>query len=438
MVVDERRLPQQPSLPRVKVLHVITRLDGGSGGNTLLSASGMDPRRYEVWLAGGSGGSLWDEAEAAGVRIAQIDDLVEPISPRRDAAALLRLIRLMRRERFAIVHTHSSKAGFLGRVAARISRTPIVVHTFHGFAYHDFMGRARRRAYIAFERSARRMAHRYFAVSPRVAREAVEMRLAPAGHVTVIPSSVNLGRIPTEPDALLRSALDLPPDRPIVGTVGRIVAQKAPLDFVRMAALVRDAHPDVVFVMVGDATFEAAPLEAATRAEALRLGVDVRFTGFHPDAPAIAALFDVFVISSLYEGLGRALTEAMASGRPVVATAVNGVPDLVEPGATGLLARPADPADLARAVIWLLDHPTEARRMGEQGRTRALALCDPSAMCDLLDREYARLLGQPDIDRSADGSVDGMPDADAIPGDAIGLEELPVPERRRNVDRVGT
>ena len=420
------------------MLHVITRLDGGSGGNTLLSASGMDPRRYEVWLAGGSGGSLWEDAVAAGIRTSPVGGLVEPISPRRDVVALIRLVRLIRRERFAIVHTHSSKAGFLGRVAARLAGTPIVVHTFHGFAYHDFMGRARRRAYIAFERFARRLAHRYFAVSPRVAREAVEMRLAPPGHITVIPSSVSLEGIPTQPDGSLRSALGLPTDRPIVGTVGRIVSQKAPLDFVRMAAHVRDARPDVTFVMVGDATFQAAPLEAATRAEAARLGVDVRFTGFHPEAPAIAALFDVFVISSLYEGLGRALTEAMASGRPVVATAVNGVPDLVEPGATGLLARPGDPADLARAVIWLLDHPVEARRMGEQGRIRALALCDPKVMCDLLDREYANLLGQPPVDRSVEQAVSDGRNAPALQDGAIEPAELAVSDPQRRGSRVGT
>lgn len=400
-VVDESELPPQPRAAPVKVLHVITRLAGGSGGNTLLSATGMDRRRYEVWLAGGAGGGLWEQAVAEGIRTVTIPGLVEPISPADDAVALRSLVSLLRRERFSVVHTHSSKAGFLGRLAARIARVPVVVHTFHGFAYHDFMSPVRRRLYLGAERIGRPMAHRYFAVSPRVAREAVEMRLAPPGGVTVVPSSVRLERIPTARDERLRRALRLPADRPIVGTVGRIVPQKSPLDFVRMAALVRERRPDVCFVMVGDASLESAPLEAETRAEAERLGLDIRFTGFHPEAPAIAALFDVFVISSLYEGLGRALTEAMASGRPVVATAVNGVPDLVEPGATGLLASPADPPSIARGVLWLLDHPDEARRMGERGRERALSLCDPTVMCGLLDREYASLLGLPPSEATA-------------------------------------
>jgi len=205
-----------------------------------------------------------------------------------DIYVLVQLIRLIRRERFAIVHTHSAKGGFLGRLAAWLCRTPVVVHTFHGFSVHDFMSRRKRRGYLLLERAVRRPTHAFFAVSPRVAREAVELRLA--------------------------------------------------------------------------------------------------------------ADLDVFVISSLYEGLGRALTEALGTGRPVVATAVNGVPDLVTPGATGLLAPPAAPEALAECVCWMLDHPAEARRMGEQGRARVLATFEPAVMCRLLDRGYARLLGLPEPD----------------------------------------
>jgi glycosyltransferase involved in cell wall biosynthesis len=394
LVVAPEGLPPQPEPSRVKVLHVITRLAGGSGGNTLLSAAGMDPRRYDVWLASSPGGSLWHDARAAGITPVEVPGLVEPISPRDDMSALSQLIDLMRRERFAIVHTHSSKAGFLGRVAATLTRTPVVVHTFHGFAYHEFMSAGRRRLYLSLERLVRRQADLHVAVAPRVAREAVEMRLAPPGSVVVVPSGVELDRVPDEPDPELRRELGLPEGVPIVGTVGRIAFQKAPIDFVRMASIVRDARPDVRFVLVGDPS-EDPPLEAAVRAEAERLGVEILFTGFRSDAPRIASLFDVFVITSLYEGLGRALTEAMATGRPVVATAVNGVPDLVEPGSTGLLTAPADPAGLARNVLWLLDHPEEGRRMGAHGRARVRSLFDPHTMCSMLDREYSRLLGLP-------------------------------------------
>jgi len=375
---------------------VITRFIAGSGGNTLVSAAGMDSNRYEVWVAAMPGGPLWAEAERAGVHTIDLTHMRERISPWHDLLACLELVRLIRRERFTVVHTHCSKAGLVGRVAARLTHTPVVVHTFHILAAHEGLSRTRQRVYLTLERLVRRCAHRYVAVAPRVAREAVEQRLALPGTISVVPSAVEIDVVPTGDDDDVRAELGIAPGVPVIGTVGRIVAQKAPIDFVRMCALVHDQRPDAAFVMVGDATLESAGLEEETRAEAARLGVPVVFTGFRDDVPRVASIFDVYVVPSLWEGLGRAVTEAMALGRPVVATAVNGVPDLVEPGSTGLLAHPSDPESLARAVSWMLDHPREAERMGSQGRDRVLTHFAPGVMCGALDRLYGELLGLPE------------------------------------------
>lgn len=388
-------LPPQPPISRIKLLHVITRLAGGSGGNTLLSALGMDDDRYEVWIATMPGSPLLERAEREGLTCIRVPHLREQISPMADLRALLMLTRLMRRERFALVHTHSAKAGVIGRLAGWLARVPAIVHTFHSFGFQSSESSRRQRFLLLLDRLARPFAHRYVAVAPQVAREAVEMRLAPPGAVSVVPSAVELGAIPEEPDPTVREELGIPADAPLVGTVGRLVAQKAPLDFVRMAAIVADARPGARFVMVGDASLESLPLEEETHREAARLGVDVLFTGFRDDAPRIASAFDVFVITSLYEGVGRGLTEAMASGRAVAATAVNGVPDVVEPGSTGLLSEPSDPDAMARNVIWLIDHPEQARRMGAQARERVRPLFQPEAMCAALDRLYSDLLGLP-------------------------------------------
>jgi glycosyltransferase involved in cell wall biosynthesis len=388
-VVARSQLPPQPDVPRIKVLHVITKFWAGAGGNTLLTAVGTDPESYEVWIAGCEGGPLWERAERAGIRTLRLRRFRETISPIEDLDVLGQLVRLIRSERFTIVHTHSAKGGFLGRLAAWICRTPVIIHTFHGFSHHDHMSATRRRAYLALERAVRPMTDAFLAVAPLVAREAVERRLAPPGSVTVVPSAVE--REDTiEVNLLGEEDGGDRPGGPVVGTVGRLDYQKAPLDFVRMAAVVSRARPGTRFKMVGDGA-----LQTQAAREAARLSVRVEFTGFRTDAPAIAASFDIFVISSLYEGLGRALTEAMASGRPVAATAVNGVPDLVEPGSTGLLSPPGDPSALARNVIWLLDHPVEARRMGQQARDRVRAMFGPEAMCAEIEDAYARLLGRP-------------------------------------------
>lgn len=376
----------------VKVLHVITKFVDGAGGNTLLSVLGADPVRFDVWVAGAPGGPLWRRAEAQGVKTVKLPRMRGPASPLNDILVVVDLVRLIRRERFAIVHTHSSKAGFLGRLAAWLARTPVVVHTIHGFSWHDYMSPARRSMYVALERLVRPMTHAFLAVAPQVAREAVLMRVAPARRISVVPSAIELDAIPEVPDPRVRDELGVPVDAPLIGTVGRLDFQKAPLDFVRMAALVRVSCPSACFVMVG----EGELLDEA-RAEANRLGVEILFTGYRPDAVRIAACFDVYVVSSLYEGLGRALCEALASGRPVVASSVNGVVDIVDPGVTGLLAQPRNPDDLARRVTWLLNHPEEAQKMGGAGRARVRALFEPALMCDLIQETYASLLRLPRV-----------------------------------------
>jgi glycosyltransferase involved in cell wall biosynthesis len=395
-------IPSPPPARQIKILHVITKFSTGAGGNTLLSATGMDPARYEVWVAASTQGPswerpLWRRAQEAGVRSVQLSRLKETISPVDDLVVLLQLIRLIRRERFSIVHTHTAKGGVLGRVAARVCGTPVVVHTFHSFSFHGVMGPLLRRAYLFTERLMRPLTDGFLAVAPQVAREAVEQRLVDPGMVRVVPSAIEIDEIPSEPDFSIREELGIPQGSPLIGTVGRLDSQKAPLDFVRMAAMVASQFEGASFVMVGD-----GPLIEDVREEASRLGVQINLTGFREDAPRIASAFDVFVISSLYEGLGRALTEALGSGRPVVATAVQGVSDLVKPAVTGLLVAPGDPTALADCVMWLLKHPDDAAAMGKQGREAVLSMFVPQQMCAELDRFYSSLLGLPTRDVMAE------------------------------------
>jgi glycosyltransferase involved in cell wall biosynthesis len=389
-VLVTRGLPRQPEPSRVRVLHVITRFTAGAGGNTLLSATGMDPRRYEVWIAGCPGGPLWQRARDGGVRTVELDGFTEVISPAADLKVLVDLVRLIRRIRPAVVHTHSAKGGVLGRLAASICNVPVVIHTFHGFSVHPAMSRKRRFAYLLMERSVVKRTHAFAAVAPRVAREAVELRLAPPGTVTVVPSAVVLSDIETarRPDLVKILGLDGP--GPVIGTVGRIDSQKVPLDFVRTAAAVQRHRPDAHFVMIGD-----GPLQADVEREAARLGARVHLTGHRDDAPQLAVGFDAYLVTSSYEGLGRALTEALASARPVVATAVNGIPDLVHPGATGLLVEPGDIDAMAASLIWMLEHPGEATAMGRAGQARVLGHFTPERMCADLDALYSRMLGLP-------------------------------------------
>jgi len=422
-IVPSSLLPPQPGPPRTKVLHVITRFEAGAGGNTLLSAMGMDPERYDVWIAGCDGGPLWDRAERAGIHTVRLSRLRHEISPVNDAAVLLELVRLVRRERFTIVHAHSAKGGFLGRLAAWLCRVPVILYTLHGrdpwwpggpaaSAGHmaGLMSPTRKRSFLALERSLRSVTDGFIAVAPQVARDAIDGRIARAGSVSVAPSAIDIDSIPMDPDPTVRSEFEIPLGAPVVGMVGRLDEQKAPLDFVRMAAIVQSRRPDVRFMVVG-----AGELEDRVREEARRSGLNALVTGFRSDAPRIASAFDVFVVSSLYEGVGRSVTEALASARPVVATAVDGIVDLIRPGGNGLLAQAGDPEALAACVLWLLDHPDDARRMGEQGRAYVRSLFDPAAMCATLDRIYSRFLGSEPMSRPHDLEIPGPSGAGSNP-----------------------
>ncbi len=398
-VLPPGRLPARPPRPRVKVLHVITRLEAGAGGNTLVSALGMDPQRYEVWIAAGGHGPLWERADREGMRTVRIPEFRREVSPARDAAVLIRLVRLIRAERFAIVHVHEAKAGFLGRLAGALCGTPVIVVTLHGRDpwWQTSAGtQTELRAlmphglwlYSALERMTRPLTDAFVAVAPAVARDAVQARIATPGRTDVAPSAVDLDAIPYDRDPSVRAELGIPPDVPVVGMVGRLDRQKAPLDFIRMAARVAALRPGTRFVVTGDGELGPEMVHLAGS-----LGIEVLFTGFREDAARVASAFDVFVVSSLYEGVGRSVTEAMASGRAVVATAVDGVVDIVSHGATGLLAAPRDPDGLAARVVWLLDHPGEAARMGDQARGLVRTLFAPERMCAVLDEIYSSLLG---------------------------------------------
>ncbi|MEA2579528.1 MAG: hypothetical protein QOE83_420 [Actinomycetota bacterium] len=420
-------LPEGPPSPRVKVLHVITRFSAGAGGNTLVSAAGMDPARYDVWIAGCAGGELWARAETAGVRTFVVPHLRHEPAPLDDMRALTELAALMRREQFTIVHVHSAKAGFLGRAAARLAGVPVVIYSLHGrdpwwpderggspSSARSTMSPLRRTAFLALERSLRGWTDAFVAVAPRVARNAIEARVARPGSVRVAFSAVELDDIPQTADPDVRTELGIGEDVPLIGTVGRIDAQKAPLDFVRMASEVRRAHPNAVFVMVGEGSMQP---EAA--AEAALLGLEIRFLGHRSDAPRIASAFDVFVISSLYEGVGRAVTEAMAAGRPVVSTAVDGIVDVIDSGVTGLLAEPGYPDGLAERVVWMLDHPAAAAAMGHRARAKVRAMFAPATMCAVLDELYCRSLGLP-----VPPVTDEEPEVED-PAEAIRLRRLP-------------
>jgi glycosyltransferase involved in cell wall biosynthesis len=373
---------------RVKVAHVITELVvGGAVDNTLLTCAGLDRRRYEVHAVGGPG--QWEErARQSADRLYVVPSLTRPIRPPVDGRALLHLAALFARERYDVVHTHSSKAGLLGRLAARIAGAGLVVHTIHGFPFNDqTLSASVRTALLWSERLAARITERLVAVAEPNAVEAERRGIARRADVEVVHSGIDLDRfegLPSRDEA--RRRLGLPLDRAVVGTVGRLSECNAPEVFAAAARVVLERRPETELVVVGDGHLRAAA-EAAAGGDAR-----VRFLGHRDDVPSILPALDVFAFPIRWGGLGRALTEAMIVGLPVVASAVNGVPEVVEHERTGLLVPPDDPRRLAEGVIRLLEDGALARQVGAAARERVVPEFGADVMVRRLEALYEREL----------------------------------------------
>jgi glycosyltransferase involved in cell wall biosynthesis len=344
-------------------MHAITMLElGGAQRNTLYTVAHLDPAEFAAALAWGPGERLDPEAELlAGVRRFPVPELVRPVRPLLDARAVARLRGAMRAFRPDLVHTHSSKAGVVGRAAAALERVPVVVHSVHGFGFTPLQPVVVRALFFAAELAMARWTDHFVTVSEADRRRGLELGLFAPEAVSLIRSGIALDRFraATGGDAA-RRRLGLGADAPVVTQVGNFKPQKAPLDFVRVAAAVARAVPSARFVMPGEGPLRA---RAEALARELGLGDRVRFCGWWDDVPALLAATTVSVLTSRHEGLPRAVVESLAAGVPVVATAVDGTVEVVRDGVNGLLAPAGDVAGLAAAVVALLRDPQRRARM---------------------------------------------------------------------------
>ncbi len=376
----------------LRVATLITRLEGGAGVLTVRGAKALDPGHFQVTIITGSGNHLLDEAAAAGLEVIMESALRTPIDPRSDLKALRALSELLTDRPFDVAHTHTAKAGALGRTAARRAAVPRIVHTYHGFPFHEFQSRGRRRAYVAVERRLGRITDVALCVGTGVAVEAVRRRLIAPERVRTIGVAVE-GLAETELPAHMpgareraRSALGIPSGATVVGAVGRLAYQKAPEDFLEMIARLGRAGAVGVWVGGGELAEHISRLARAQPAGRIVLA------GERADVPEILPAFDVFALTSRYEGLPTVVIEAMVCGIPVVATAVNAVADVVVPGETGLLVPPQRPDLAADAVRYLLDRPALAARMAVTARAR---LGDRFGIPALRSALAAAYLGKP-------------------------------------------
>jgi len=381
------------------VFHVITQLDrGGSARNTVLTVMGHDRNRFRVALVYGrvAERSEADEAQlttdvselrGVGASLCEVPCLVREISLLQDVRATWALWRIFRRERPDIVHTHTSKAGAVGRVAAWLAAVPVVIHTPHGHIFYGYYGPAISRVIRLVERLLALITDRIVTLTERGIEEHVRLGIARADKFIAIPSGIALSvfqPVHVNP-AQKRRELGLPAEGPIVGTVGRLVPIKGHEWLLKAAPLVLAEFPRAMFVVLGD-----GPLMGRLQQVVEELGITahVRFLGARTDVPECLATFDLFAFPSINEGMGRALVEAMAAAVPAVATRVGGIPDVVVDGETGLLIPAQDEAAMADALLKLLRDPARRQEYGRAARRRVDERFDVSTMVTAIDRLY--------------------------------------------------
>jgi len=388
---------------KIKIIHIITRLDkGGSAENTLLTVMGLDKERYDVLLVKGlsfESNMAEDEvravekdlaeAEREGVRIITIPDLVRRIHPFYDLKAFFALIKMLRHERPDIVHTHTSKAGILGRWAAFLTGIPVIIHTPHGHVFWGYSGRRKTSFYIMLEKITARITDKIVALTQQEKRDHLHFCIASEDKFSVVHSGINLDRFSrmSVDSAAMKRRFGIPEGNLVVGTTSRLTHVKGHKYLIEAAGKIVDVRPDTTFVFLGD-----GELLDELKNMASRLGIEenVKFLGWRQDVAEVVSTFDIFVLPSLNEGMGRVLVEAMALGKPIVANDIGGIPDLVVDGENGYLVPVGDVETLAARIRRLLDDPGKREEMGNTGQRYALKYSSEEMM-KKIDRLYLEL-----------------------------------------------
>ena len=361
----------------------------------MYTAALLDKQRYRVEVLSGpqtgSEGSLIKEVRARGIPLTILPDLRREITPFHDLKALLKMRRIMRNNGYTIVHTHSSKAGVIGRLAARMAGTPIIVHTVHGWSFHEHMSPWLRKLYIALERFAASFTNAMVVVTSRDIDKGLQEGIGRPEQYHLIRSAIPLEEF--DPQRVsrenVRKELGIPLDAPVLGNVGRFSAQKNPLDWVQVAALVAKGMPECHFLLVGD-----GPLRAEVEALIAEnnLSEQTILTGLRRDVPEMLSATDVFLLTSLWEGLPRVIPQAMAMQVPVVSNHVDGSAEAILHGETGYLCTPGDLDDLAVNCLLLLRDERLRTEMGQKGRAYAIQEFDVHRMVNQMATLYEELL----------------------------------------------
>ena len=394
-------------MKKTKIIHIITRLDkGGSAETTLQTVSLLNQKKYELFLAHGlsleSNMSNMEKelverdlslAEAKNVKVFTIPSLVRRLSFKNDLLAFISIYRLIKRIKPHIVHTHTSKAGWLGRLAAFLARVPIIIHTPHGHVFHSYYGPLMTKIFVIAERILSFMTDKITALTDRERDEHLEQGIASVEKYVIIHSGIMLQQIMNMNFVVEtgKKKIGIPQNSNVIGVVGRLVPIKGHKYLVSAAKRIIREFDSTFFVFVGDGYLES---KLERQSESLGVRKNIIFTGWRKDVIEILNLFDILVLPSLNEGMGKVLIEGMALGKPIVASSVGGIIDLVENGVNGILVPPKDSDALEEAILKLIKNKNLAQKLGKNGKTKVYPEYDTFVMVRQIEDLYEDMLSK--------------------------------------------
>lgn len=385
---------------KIRVAHVITRLcKGGAQDNTFHSVRLADQDRYEVDLISGpthgNEGNIEDVVQDAGIDIVRAPSLVREVAPVKDALALRHLTRLFREGAYDIVHTHTSKAGFIGRLAARRANVPIVVHTPHGNIFDGYFSRLKTGIFVRAERKAAKWCDRIIELTAGGIDEHLAQGIGTRDQYTVIFSGIDFS--PYDQAVIrkrdTRRVLGVDEQDFLIGGVGRLEPIKGFAYFIEAAERIGRVVPNARFIHAGKGS-----LETALRNRAKPQGDRFRFLGMRDDIPDLMAAMDILVLPSINEGMGRVILEAAAGGTPTVAAKVGGVPDVIKTGETGILVSPKSAEEIADIVVGLCQDRGRIEAMGKAAREFAVPDFGLDRMVMRIESLYEELIKEKHVD----------------------------------------
>jgi glycosyltransferase involved in cell wall biosynthesis len=387
---------------KIKIARMITRMDLGGAQQAVLSLlQGLDSKTFEQIVITGQGGLLLPELNSLrGVKHYLVPELNRAVGPRNfwsDAQAVLKIRDILREERPLIAHTHTPKAGIVGRWAAWLANVPVILHTYHGFGFGDSHAAWRRQRYVSLERWTARITTRFVTVSEHNRTKGEQLGIFDKGRSEVIRSGIQFSKFQLQAFDKRQKKLELglAPTDMVVGIVASLTPAKGLFHFLDAAAIIVAGGSNIRFLMVGDG--ELRPQIEAQIAQ-LRIARAVRVLGWRRDIPELMQIFDVLVLTSLWEGVPRVLVEAAVAGVPVVASNVDGVSEVVKDGENGILVGPGDAESTARATLELLRDEQRRSAMRRAG----LSIVGDFSVEKMLENHYKMYQHLADTNETAD------------------------------------